>query len=450
MIAKISTQAINFLMLPLYTALLSTSEYGEIDVYTSLSMIILPFLTLQLEMGIFRYFITAKTENERVQVVSSGLVMAGMSVLVCTALYYAVTAFTMVRYRQYLCIYYLSQACSAVLLQEARAEGKNRVYGIASFIASALAVSLNALFIAGFHWKVEGILLASILAQCASAMYILFATDIVHYFRISAVTWDACRELLRYSIPLIFNQISSWVINSSDRLIIIRFLGTAVNGVYAVANKFSNTINTFFGLFNLALTENIVRCIGDEDGQEYITRLFTLISSMYLMLATGVMNLLPFVFDLLIDSSYAAAYNHVPILLAGMYFSGMAAVLGSIYIACKHTKNVSITTTLAAVCNIVVHLVLLKPFGLYAASLSTLVSFALLFLYRLIFIRNVFPIQINMRKAALPACIMLYSAWAYFTRNPVLIVIGLLLNLTDIGWTCHVNRRQLLRLLQRN
>ena len=55
--AKISTQLINFFLIPLYTSLLSTQEYGEIDIYTSLVMIVIPFLTLQLEMGVFRFFI---------------------------------------------------------------------------------------------------------------------------------------------------------------------------------------------------------------------------------------------------------------------------------------------------------------------------------------------------------------------------------------------------------
>ena len=332
----------------------------------------------------------------------------------------------------------------------ARAEGKSKVYGTASFIASALAVSLNALFIAGFHWKVEGILLATTVAQSVSAVYVLLATNTVHYFHISAVTRESCRELLRYSVPLVFNQISSWVINYSDRLIIIHFLGIAVNGIYAVANKFSNIISSFFSLFNLAWSESVIRCLDDEDGPQYISRMVSLIFCSYLMLLTGILNVLPFAYDLLVDRSYSAAYNHVPILLGAMFFSGMAATLGSICIACKKTKSVSVTTTMTAVCNIAVHLLLLRPIGLYAASVSTLVSFALLFLYRLIFIRRFFPIHMHIRKAALPVCIMLFSVWAYVTRRPALVLLGLLMNLADIGFACYANRAQILRFLRKN
>ena len=447
-VAKISTHVVSFFLLPIYTALLSTTEYGEIDLYTSLNMIILPFLTLQLENGLFRYFITADSEDERKQIISSGITMVGVSVLIATALYYGITAFFPVRYRYYLYFYYLALTCTAVLMQVARAEGKIKVYSVSSFIASALAVGLNALFIAGFHWKVEGILMASIIAQSVSAIYILLTTNTVQNFKFSAVRKDSCSKLLKYSTPLVFNQVSSWVINYSDRLIIIRFLGIAANGIYAVANKFSNIMNTFFGLFNVAWTESVVRCMSDEDGEEYISSLFTLIFNAYLIVVTGIMNLLPFVYDRLINISYAPAYFHVPILLGAMFFSGMAATLGSIYIACKKTKSISVTTTTAAVCNIVVHLVLLKPAGLYAASLSTLVSFALLFLYRLVFIRNIFPLKIYIGKMAVPICVTVFSAAAYVIRKPLLVLLGLIMNLLYLAYMVYAHRTSIMCLLK--
>ena len=80
-VAKISTQVVNFLLLPLYTALLSTAQYGEIDIYTSLAMIIIPFLTLQVEMGIFRYFISCRDDKTRQQTISTGFAIVGAVLL---------------------------------------------------------------------------------------------------------------------------------------------------------------------------------------------------------------------------------------------------------------------------------------------------------------------------------------------------------------------------------
>lgn len=439
-VAKISTQVVSFLLLPLYTALLSTAEYGEIDVYTSLNMIVIPFLTLQSEMGIFRYFITAKTDDDRQSIVSSGISIICINVMIVSVIYYIVSCFFPIHYRYYLMLYYLSLTLSTVLLQIVRAEGKTKIYGIASFIASALAVCLNALFIAGFHWKVEGILIASIVAHLVSALYLIKKTEILEYYRWKAVTKESYLTLLKYSTPLVFNQISSWVINYSDRLIIINFLGIGLNGIYAIANKFSNITSMFFGMFNLAWTESVVRSLDDEDAIEYISKLFMLIFNIYLVLITGIINILPFLYDLLINSAYEQAYYHVPILLVAMFFSGMAATLGSIFIACNKTKSVSVTTTISAICNFIVHMILLRCAGLYAASISSLVAFALLFLYRYIIVQKIFSIKFKVKKMIIPFLIMIFSWVGYISKNPFLILSGLLMNMIDIGIIIYQNK----------
>lgn len=428
-VAKISTQVVNFLLLPLYTALLSTAQYGEIDIYTSLAMIIIPFLTLQVEMGIFRYFISCRDDKTRQQTISTGFAIVGAVLLLATMAYFLVSIWFPFRYSSLLYFFYLSQSMSVVLLQVCRSMGDNFAYGLSSFIASSLAVVLNILFIAVLHMGVEGILYAAIIAQVVSAIYMLRRTRVLSFCRWEAVDKSVCRNLLSYSVPLVFNQISSWAINYSDRLIILHFWGIAQNGIYAIANKFSNVTMTFFGMYNLAWTESVVRCIREADSVDYINRLFELTFKVYLILIIGIINLLPFVFPYMVDGEYQSAYYHVPILLTAMFFSGMAATIGSIYLAYNKTKNVSITTTLAGICNVIIHYSLLGFCGLYAASISTLVAFGLLFIYRFIFVRRFMPLMCRPIRL-LPQLLVLCIAWlAYVEVNYLLIFLGLLLNL---------------------
>ena len=186
---------------------------------------------------------------------------------------------------------------------------------------------------------------------------------------------ETAKILLTYSVPLVFNQIASWTINYSDRLIILWKWGEGANGIFSVACKFANITGTFFNVFNVAWTENIVRSMTDKDGRTYIRDMFTLIFRVYVVLITGIINVLPIVFTFFVRGDFVEAYHHIPIQLVGMLFSGMSSAVGSIYIAYNRTKEVSITTILAGVCNVIVHLSLLNISGLYAASISTLVSF---------------------------------------------------------------------------
>ena len=448
MIAKISTQFVSFILLPLYTSLLSTSEYGEIDVYTSLTMIVIPFLTLQLEMGLFRFFITAKTESYKKQIITTSLCIIAGVLMASSVIYCMITVLLDLRYRGFIYVYYISMTVSTVFLQICRAYGDNIAYGIASFISSALAVCLNVLLIAGLHWKVEGILLSSTIAQTASSLYVIIKTRVLKYFDIDSFDRNVAKKLLQYSVPLIFNQISSWTVNYSDRLIILSVWGTSANGIYSLANKFSNITNTFFNVFNVAWTENVVRCMEDKDGIEYINKMFITIYNIYFALVTGIINLLPFVFGVLVNNRYYDAYGHVPVLMLATFFSGISATIGSIYIAYSKTKEVSITTIATGICNIVIHLVLLNKCGLYAASISTLVAFTLLFIYRYIFVRKFFQLRINI-KDIIPQIIIYVISWlAYCSGKNFMIAAGLILNLSYIGLLFVNNKSMILGLIQ--
>ena len=449
MIARISTQLVSFLLLPLYTTLLSTAEYGEIDIYTSLTMIVIPFLTLQLEMGLFRFFITEKSENSRKKIVSTTLIVIVAVLWFASIVFWGLNIVLKIQYAMYIYWFYLSMTLSTVLLQVCRAYGNNKAYGFASFLSSALAVCLNVFFIAGLGWKVEAILLSSTIAQLVSSVYIVFRTKVFSYFSTRCFDKSVASKLLKYSVPLVFNQISSWAINYSDRLIILHFWGTSSNGIYSLSNKFSNITNTFFNVFNVAWTENVVRCMDDNDSQKYINSMFMIIFNVYLALITGIINLLPFFWNFMVNANYGGAYGHVPILLLAMFFSGMAATIGSVYIAYNKTREVSITTIMAGICNITIHFFLLHKCGLYAASISTLVSFGMLFFYRYMFVKKFFMLEIEWKKAILQMVIFVVAWIAYLWKSSGFIVVGLLLNLAFIFYVFLKNRTLFLKMIRR-
>ena len=428
LIARITTQLVSFLLIPLYTSILTTSEYGEIDIYTTLSMIVVPFMTLQLEMGLFRAFVVAKKDKIRSEIVTSTFMINGVVFIAFGFIYLAVVSFFVrLEYSSVVFLYYLLIAIDAVFLQLCRAEGKTLAYGVANFLLSSVAVGLNVLFVANFHWGVLGVLCSSIIAYALALVYMLWETQITSYFSVRLFSINRAKELLVYSFPLVFNQISSWLINYSDRLIILNFWGVATNGVYSLACKFSNITATLFGVYNIAWSENIIRNMEDADKDSYISKIINYTFSVYLEVISIIISIIAIAFTWFIkNKEYHDAYPHIPILLLAMFFSGMAAMLGSIYIATGKTKEVSITTTLAGLCNIIVHFALLKSYRLYAASISTLVSFALLLVYRIIFIRKSVKITYSV-KSSIVNILVYIAAWAAYLIHCSFLSIGLII-----------------------
>ena len=91
---------------------------------------------------------------------------------------------------------------------------------------------------------------------------------------------------------------------------------------------------------------------------------------------------MPFVFSLFVDASYNDAYKYIPILIISIYYTNMSNFYGGIFTAYKNTKIMGSTTVAAAIINIVINIIFIPKFGIYAASFSTLISNLIVFVYR--------------------------------------------------------------------
>ena len=119
----------------------------------------------------------------------------------------------------------------------------------------------------------------------------------------------------------------------------------------------------------------------------------------------GIMALLiagtPIMFTLLIRGNYDSAYEQMPILFMGMFFSSISSILGGIYIAHKRTRSVGLTTVSAAVIHIIIDLLFVNSIGITAGSVSTLISYLLLVIYRIYDVRKFQKIKFKFKKILL-------------------------------------------------
>ena len=81
--------------------------------------------------------------------------------------------------------------------------------------------------------------------------------------------------MLRYSVPLVPSALSWWVISASDRYVIRWILGSASNGIYAVAHKFPSILQIMFTMFNNAWTDLALAEFGKgKESEEYTAKGF--------------------------------------------------------------------------------------------------------------------------------------------------------------------------------
>ena len=179
---------------------------------------------------------------------------------------------------------------------------------------------------------------------------------------------------------MIPSSISLWIVNLSDRLIITYFLGAAYNGIYAAAAKIPNLLVTFYNAFNLAWTELAARTIDEEDSNVYYSKLINSLFSFCFGAIIILIAFSPLLFKILIDDKFSSGYNQMPILFIGVILSCLVSFYGGLYIALKRQNKWGISSTVGAFLNAGINIVCIREIGLYAASISTVVFFVILYI----------------------------------------------------------------------
>ena len=107
----------------------------------------------------------------------------------------------------------------------------------------------------------------------------------------------------------------------------------------------------------------------------------------------------------------------MPILYIAVLFATISSYLGGIYIAHMKTKEIGITTTLAAGTNFLINILFVKRIGIYAASLSTLISYLWLSVYRMYDVQKFQKIRFNYPRIASLTLILAVMSFVCFCRN---------------------------------
>ncbi|MBD5547216.1 MAG: oligosaccharide flippase family protein [Lachnospiraceae bacterium] len=418
-IGRVSTQFFTFLLLPLYTAFLSTEEYGTVDLITTLVQLFIPAVSLMIDQSVFRFLLNCDDEDGRKKTISSAFfILAGLSG-VTGAVYLLAAIFISSPYKIWVVLILLTTAFSNLFLQAVRGLNQTGDYALGGFICSASTIALNVLCIAFLKMGAVGMLMATFAGNLICCIFVFFKLKIYKYISFSSIDKKLEIEELKYSIPLVPNQLSLWVMNSSDRLIVTFILGVAANGILAVSHKFPAIYMTFFNFFQLAWHESGAIYYFDEDRDEFFSDMLEKVCSIFSSLCLGIIVVLPLVFRWFVNPAYHEAYYIIPIYLVASLFNVVVGFLGVVYVATKNTVEIAKTTIIAAILNIIVNFALIKFMGLYAASISTFVGHLVTMIYRMIDTKKYLKIKYNVKQYVLISMTLAVCSVIYYMENKV-------------------------------
>ena len=384
-VGNIMTRFVGFFLLPLYTNVLTTEEFGS---YTLL-MAIYAILNVLYQAGIFqgftKFFYDEKTDTKRVfSTTLNTIILFGFFIAVLLSLLNK-PLISLFQINQGLSSFFLIlfwliffDTLAYFGLHFLRTRQYAKIAVTYSLITSVCNLVLNIIFLVLLNMNILGILLAQGIANLL--LLFLCLRHFKEYYQV-LIDWLLLKRLMIFSLPLVIAGAFGIMMDVADRFIINFYLDRSHLGIYGVAYKLGLLMNVFVIAFrtaylpyflNLKKTENY-----NHELKQTLIKLVGLMSILFLAVTLFLRYLFSIQFNgfYLLNPDYISAAEIAPFILLAYVFNGFAAFfsLGP-YLSGK-SYHFIISDLIGFSVNIILNILMIPIFGIMGAALATLVGF---------------------------------------------------------------------------
>ena len=424
-LGTLMNKGLQFFAIPFFSRWLSTGEYGRFDLYYTYISLLLPIITLSIDDAVFRYCIDAKDDMKKKGYISNALIINLINMLVIGAIFIMFADDK--KLQIVFCIYLAGEVFSQYLRGYLRGIKRLDIYSAAMVMNTLIMIFAVTVLVYFLGWGINGMLLGYAVGTWGANIIISLCSKWYKMLDLLSLSGRTAKEMVFYSLPLVPNALSWWIMNASDRQIINWFYGDTANGIYAIAHKIPALCSVIFNMFTISWQQDASMKIHDPKRTEYFNKV---LNEMYVILAiicsglfAGSFILYHYIFDI----KYVEAQFYSPIMILAAAFMALSQFYGGIQIALKESKKNGVTTVIGAAVNIVVHILLIRYIGLFAAAISTLLGNLVILIIRKIMIRKEFTAKFNWHNLGIMAAMMYFFVMAYVNQYLVLNVCNLLL-----------------------
>ena len=415
-IGSIATKLITFFLVPLYTNILTTAEYGVVDLVNTLSTVLGPILILNIYEAVLRFALDKGADYNKIMSIGLTILGGGLTVgLLIIPITSTIDGYG--QYSVFIYFYVLSLAASLLFLSYLRGKEKLVLYSIGNVIHTLSIAVLNIIFLAVLHKGIKGYFTAYIIANAISVVFAYYAgnvRDVIWNFK-----WDStlAKAMTKYSVVLIPNTFMWLITNSSDRVMVTTMISAAANGLYAVSYKLPSLVNTFSVVFNQAWNYSAIRENESVDRDQYNTQVYNGVVAVAVVSGVALMAIMKIFLKIYVGQEYFEAWRYTPYLIIGYVFLTLGTFLGTSYTVNKDSKGYLFSGTSGALINIVLNFALIPVIGISGAALATCTSYIVVYVYRCIDTKKYVRINILNKKHLISYFVMIIVAFLMFVDS---------------------------------
>ena len=399
-LSSFATKLLSFFLVPLYTNVLTTTEYGTYDLMNTTVGVLMPILTLNVQDAVTRFAMDKQQNRKAIVSVAMKILFVANAIVALGLIINGIFGFSTLisDYAVFFFLMFFIQTVSGVITYYVRGIDRIADLSVSSVLVSIFTISCNIIFLVVFNWRLNGYFLANIIGPLVQIIYLIIRADMIHDMDLKSDFAAEKKAMLDYSKPMIANSVAWWINNTSDRYVVIFFCGLAENGIYSVASKIPSILNIFQSIFSQAWTLSAVKDFDPEDKNGFFANTYRAYNCMMVLICSGIIVADKMLASFLYAKDFYVAWRYVPWLTIAIVFGSLSGYIGGFFSAVKNSKIFAQSTVVGAVSNIILNLILTPILGALGAAIATAVCYFVVWAMRYWHSKKFIKLRINLGR----------------------------------------------------
>ncbi|MGI6226643.1 MAG: lipopolysaccharide biosynthesis protein [Peptococcales bacterium] len=378
LIGNLFNKAIAFFMVPIFTRLMSTTDYGIVNTYMSWVSILSLIVGLSLGSSIRSAYIDFKEDLD--SYVSSIFFLSLINFVITSSIIIILTYYYRERLDIVLVILCLMQSYMTFIINSMDIR-----YMISmDYIRKTLLLSL------------PNIITAILSIICLLNMednkylgriipYVVVTSFVGTYYLIKSfykgrkyIDFRYWKYAIKLSVPLIFHGLSINILSNSDRTMITLFRNASETGIYSLAYNFSMVASVVTTSLESVWIPWFTQKLKDNKKKE-INEAAKIYIEIVLVVMIGILMIGPEVLALISPEEYWSGKILIPPVVLASFFIFLYSISVDLEYYYKSTKIIAANTFIAALVNLILNFIFIPRYGALAASYTTVVAYIISF-----------------------------------------------------------------------
>ena len=396
----------SLIFIPIITKSFTTAEYGMWAQVNTTIALVPNIANLGLPYTMVR-FLSAEKDKEKIKASFYPMISLTFisTVIICLLFLIFGNAIANALFNGSMQVLYITTAISffacmnLMLISFFRTFQQMKRYSLFLVLQSYIGVFVS-IYLTYAGYNIETVVLGLLTGYVA--VFIMMAFLIVKYLGIGIGKWSNLKEQLAFALPTIPSNVSSWVVDSSDKYVIGILIGSVAVGCYSPGYALGSILLMFLSPFAVLLPAVLPEHYEKGDIRE-VDKYLSYSMKYYLLLtvpaAVGMSVLSkPLLYIITTPEIALGGYMVTPFVCLGAIFMGMYGITNNIMILEKNTMILGKLWIVVAISNIVLNLLLVPYLNILGAAIATLICYILAFAVTAIASKKTMRLPFNMKE----------------------------------------------------